>query len=140
MEHIREEELNALVDGRLDKDTAQRVQDHLAHCRRCREAHGALVLLASGMDRLVAPSTSRWANIQRRHRIKEAIHELYPEKAFQGLGLSVAYGAVALGLFMGILMANISSPIFKAAPVQEMVMLDLGGDDMGFIDSITGGQ
>ena len=66
-EHVGFEELNDLVDGRLDRSLAERLGKHLESCPRCRAEHEqlrSLLSVASAAAPSIDPGTDLWPDIR----------------------------------------------------------------------------
>jgi hypothetical protein len=67
-EHASFEELNDLIDGRLDQNSATRIREHLIACESCRLEHGqltALLTAASETQLSVDPGPDLWEDVRR---------------------------------------------------------------------------
>ena len=67
-EHVSFEDLNDLVDGRLEDRAAARVSEHIATCAECRSEHDQLIELlamAAGAQGAVDPGEDLWADVRR---------------------------------------------------------------------------
>jgi hypothetical protein len=67
-EHVGFEELNDYVDDRLDRQTADRVSEHLNRCVSCRSEHEKLsefLSVASAVRTSVDPGEDLWTEVRR---------------------------------------------------------------------------
>ena len=130
-EHATFEELNDLVDGRLDRSTAARLEEHLAVCAECRSEHAMLaqlVSVASSAPQAVDPDDDLWGGIKSvidsRKEVALPIHPSAPtrsfgrQKAWQRPWFLAAAAVVLIALSSGITAVVLRAP----GSTQEIVV------------------
>ena len=113
MEHLNEKAFNALADGRLTPSERHRLQSHLDGCDRCRREMEFWTRLSGEMDSLVGPGPRSWQGWWRGRRLNRRIlTHLFPGYS-PVAAPSLALGAMAVGILLGIFMGNLSLPLLQ---------------------------
>ncbi len=116
MEHLEDQCLDMLAEGRLALDEARRAREHLAVCASCRHRFRAWQEIMEGLDELEHARGSWGWNRICQYRIQQKIRR-HSRESMPGFGQvpdrrgpSLVYGAV-VGLLMGICLAHLSTPL-----------------------------
>ena len=111
--HPREEELLALIDGELDFDRSQDVEEHCQGCVECGREYERLRRVEDALIRLPRPALSPLDRARLEHGIAEQLdaNPVAPVPASRPLRrLLVAGGLLAAGILVGVLIPGAFQP------------------------------